>query len=133
LLGGDTPQTANDLLEWLLKSKPGALKEEPPPIQGLAVDWWQRPFPDAVAQIIEARFLNPKFSFTRGLVVVHRTFMSAEINWNEGNKQFGVITYHSVGAPPRMTSGRKQLTASFDGYTLMMVADWLAEREGTDG
>ena len=130
MLSGDTPQTACDLLEWLIKSKPMVSQQTVLKVPGLPSDWWERPFPDAVAKIIEARVNDPKFSFTRGMVTIHRTFLTGEINWTDEKGQSQVISYHSLGKPPMWTSGRKQLDASFDGITLMMISNWLAGREG---
>jgi hypothetical protein len=135
-LAGETPQTATDAMHALagLRTNVHYQETDQLAVDGLADNWWNHSFVEVIALLIEEWRKNPELGFLdMHFSVNQKPYLFGTVtwkNWPEDPDHF--IQYGDTVAMKRSLSvnGRRSASASYDGETLMMVANWLEDRGG---
>ena len=139
ILAGDTPQLASDAISNLIAAMPQPFFDDDK-LEGLDDGWWDGHFTQVIAGLIDASRNHPTLDIGEIICTVHRApIMHAVIDWqfvsppitSTGPFETRYVSYRNEdkGENGKIV-GRQMIGASFDGRTLMMVADWLEGREG---
>lgn len=133
-LAGDTPQAASDAIAYLsgLRSDTQALGTDHLLSFPLGGNWWKLSLIEVIAQFIDASRKDRDFAFDEMKVtVIREPVIYGKIEWNVlPYERDEFLCYYLAGAgisPPSSDSHRK-IAASYEGRTLIRVADWLEDR-----
>ena len=141
ILAGDTPQEASDALSTLIAAMPQPyFDRDGDTLEGLKDGWWDGPLSQVIAGLIDTSRNHPTLDIDDLIFTVYRApIMQAQIDWqfvsppvsSVGPFETRHVTYtnEDQGEDGNVV-GRQKICASFDGRTLMRVADWLEGREG---
>jgi len=134
-LAGDSPQTASDAMGELVRLMPFVdfFGAKPRAVEGLAADWWRQSLVDVIACLINAWRTNRWLEFQDVQIsIIREPTLYGRISWSTKSyeqEEFLSYNFESSPAPPATATGRREISASYGGNTLMLVADWLEGRE----
>jgi hypothetical protein len=141
ILAGDTPQDASDALTTLTAAMPHSFFDgDDDTLEGLKDGWWDGPLSQVISGLIDASRNHLTLNIDELIFTVYRApIMQAQVDWqfvsppvsSEGPFETRHVTYTNEDQVEiENVVGRQTICASFDGRTLMRVADWLEGREG---
>jgi hypothetical protein len=132
-LAGDTPQAATDAMSQLAGLLPiTSTTVDQCKVNNLNDDWWNKPFVDVIAYLIDAWRQNFDLGFSDMDFSVNRSpIFFGSIVWNEIPYERDLnVKYYPEDKSNLVTGGnQRRITVSFEGETLRQVADWLEGRE----
>jgi hypothetical protein len=134
-LAGDTPQAATDAMSRLaeMSPNPNTVGTDEFADNNLDDGWWNKPFVEVLAYLIDAWRQNVNLGFNEVTFSVNRSpIFFGSIIWNDVPYERDLnISYQSHDKENLITGGNhRRISVSFDGDTLRQVADWLEGREG---
>ena len=132
-LAGDTPQAATDAMSRLAELRPvTSATVDQCKVNNLNDDWWNKPFVDVIAYLIDAWRKNFDLGFTDMDFSVNRSpIFFGSIVWNEipYDRDLSVKYYPEDKSNLVTGDNQRRVSVSFEGEILRQVADWLEGRE----
>ena len=135
-LTGNTRQSRHDLFSAVveLQPEPGVVPTDDFNIHRLSQNWWNHSYATTIALLIDAWRRDPMLGFwNMSFSVILEPFFYGKISWNilpYERDAFLIYDQGSNQGNAKVVNSRRQLSASYDGETLMKTADWLEGRSG---
>jgi hypothetical protein len=117
-----------------LRPSKDALEQGHPSEYRLRNDWGNHSFIETIALLIDAWRQDPMLGFwDMEFTVVQEPFFYGKITWSVLPCELDEAITYDLGPDhrrPGILNGRRRISASCSGDTLMMTADWLEGRDG---